>query len=404
MTQLLPRGSLDGAKVLDLSRWIAGPFATMLMADAGADVIKVEGLSGEDARHTSPALAGTSAYVHHYNRNKRGLALNLRDPECQSILRTLAIDWADVIVENFRPGVLERMGLGYEEVRRVKPSVIMTSISGYGDTGPESERPCFNAIAEAFSGAMSLTGDGAGPPTMSGYFAADHSTGLYATVGTLLAWIERQRSGTGQRVELALTDAMFSVLGFALTARMNDLRFPGRTGNRDNATAPADLFTAADGRPVYIDAGTDALFGRLCSVMGTPALADDPRFKSNEARMGNLDALHAHITAWAAQVPWAELRARLDEAGIPFSAVNTVAEAVEEPQYRARGMVAEVTTTSGERINLPGMVLRLSATPGRIAATAPAVGEHTAEVLRELCGLRDDEIAELARRGLIAVA
>ena len=401
---LLSTGALRGVKVLDLSRWIAGPFATMLMADAGADVIKVEGLSGEDARQTAPGLAGTSAYVHHYNRNKRGLALNLRDRKAQEILHTLAIDWADVIVENFRPGVLEKMGLGYESLREAKPGLIMTSVSGYGETGLESGRPCFNAIAEAFSGAMSLTGEPGSPPTMSGYFAADHGAGLYATIGTLLAWVERQRSGVGQRVELALTDVMFSLLGFALTAHMNGLDFPGRTGNRDNATAPADLFVTADGRPVYVDAGTDALFGRLCSVMGKPEMAEDSRFESNGARLHNLDALHDHIAKWAGSVTWEELRSGLDAVGIPFSAVNTVPEAIGEPQYRARGMVAQVATESGDLIYVPGMVLRLSQTPGRIVRAAPAIGEHTYQILRQICGLSDDRIAELERQGSITSA
>lgn len=401
MTELLPRGALDGVKVLDLSRWIAGPFATMLMADAGADVIKVEGLTGEDARHTAPSLAGTSAYVHHYNRNKRALALNLREQRSQEILRTLALEWADVVVENFRPGILDRMGLDYESLRRQKPSLIMTSVSGYGENGPESDRACFNTIAEAFTGAMSMTGDASAPPTMSGYFAADHSTGLYATIGTLLAWVERQRTGVGQRVELALTDSMFSLLGFALTAKMNDLPFPGRTGNRDNATAPADLFVTADGRPVYLDAGTDALFRALCGVMGDPDLAEDPRFTTNEARIANLEILHARIESWAAGVPFAELRTGLDAAGIPFSAVNTVEEAVREPQLRARGMVAEIATEEGERIRVPGMVLNLSATPGRIATAAPPVGRHTAQILHDICGFTPERIEELRAGGLI---
>ncbi|TRW47571.1 CaiB/BaiF CoA transferase family protein [Georgenia yuyongxinii] len=401
MTDVLPRGALDGMKVLDLSRWIAGPFATMLMADAGADVIKVEGLLGEDARHTAPSLADSSAYVHHYNRNKRALALDLRDPRSQEILRSLATDWADVIVENFRPGILERLGLDYETLRLANPALIMTSVSGYGESGPDSDRPCFNTIAEAFSGAMSLTGDASAPPTMSGYFAADHGTGLYTAIGTLLAWVERQRTGVGQRVELALTDAMFSLLGFALTAKMNDLPFPDRSGNRDSATAPADLFVTADDRPVYLDAGTDTLFRNLCEVMGTPELADDPRFVSNEARIDNLDLLHDRIETWAASVPFEVLRSGLDRAGIPFSAVNTVEEAITDPQLRARGMVAEVTTEDGQRINVPGMVLNLSATPGRIVSAAPPVGRHTVEILHDLCGLTTDEIDELRRRRVI---
>lgn len=397
----LPRGSFHGVRVLDLSRWIAGPFATMLMADAGADVIKVEGLRGEDARRTPPMLGGTSAYIQHYNRNKRAVAMDLRAPRCQELLRGLVLDWADIVVENFRPGVMERMGLGYEQLSKDKPELIVTSVSGYGDTGSYSERPCFNAIAEGFSGAMSLTGEADAPPMMSGYFAADHGTGLYATIGTLLAWVERQRSGVGQRVELALTDAMFSLLGYAATAHLNGLDFPDRTGNRDNATAPADLFTTADGQPVYIDAGTDGMFATLCGVMGRPDLATDPRFASNEQRLARLPELHDQITAWAENCTWQQLREDLEEAGIPFGPVNTVAQAIEEPQYKARGMVAEVIS-AGEQILVPGMVLNFSKTPGSIRSAAPLVGEHTRQVLIELCGLSGGEVAELVASRLVS--
>lgn len=391
----LGAGALSGIKVLDLSRWISGPFCTMLMADAGADVIKVEGLEGEDARHSVPRLNGTSAYVHHYNRNKRALAVDLRSAEGQAIVQSLATEWADVVVENFRPGILEKIGLGYDELSRKNPRLVMTSVSGFGSTGPDSARPGFNATAEAFSGAMSLTGDSDAPPTMTGFFAADHSTGLYAAFGTMLALAERANTGRGQLVEIALTDAIFSLLGFTLTARLNDLEIPPRTGNRDNATAPADLFHSGD-HPVYIDAGTDALFRKLCSVMAVPELADDPRFATNEARLQNWRPLQESISAWTKRTPWPELRALLDGAGIPFSPVNTIDEAIAEPQIAHQGMVASVRSASGEQIRVPGMVVKLSATPGSIRTAAPAIGQHSAEILRDLCGKTAAEIEALA--------
>lgn len=393
-------GALGGVKVLDLSRWIAGPFCTMLMADAGADVIKVEGLNGEDARHSLPKLGGSSAYVHHYNRNKRGLSVDLRSPEGQKIVRSLAVDWADVVVENFRPGVLDAIGLGYDDLRTKNSGLVMTSISGFGKGGPDSDRPGFNTIAEAFAGAMSLTGDSDTPPTMTGFFAADHATGLYAAYGTMLALAERARTGRGQSVELSLTDSMFSLLGFSLTARLNHLEAPPRTGNRDNATAPADLFRTAEGRPIYIDAGTDSLFARLASTMEDPAMADDPRFATNEGRLAHWELLQKKIAAWTERTAWRELSTKLDAAGIPYSAVNTVDQAIDEPQFAAREMIASVDA-EGERIRIPGMAVKLSGSPGTIRSAAPRVGEHSAEILHELCGLSVPEIDALEQLGVV---
>lgn len=403
MLSALPDGALAGVKVLDLSRWIAGPFCTMLMADAGAEVIKVEGLKGEDARHSLPRLAGTSAYVHHYNRNKRGLAVDLRTPEGQDIVRHLATEWADVMVENFRPGILDKIGLDYESLREKNPRLVVTSVSGFGNSGPDSSRPGFNTIAEAFAGAMSLTGDADSPPTMSGFFAADHSTGLYAAFGTMLALAQREKTGKGQLVEIALTDSMFSLLGFTLTARLNDLEVPPRTGNRDSATAPADLFRSAEGRPVYIDAGTDALFQSLAEAMADPAMAADPRFSDNEGRLAHWRALYDRVSAWTEQTPWDRLRDALEGAAIPYSPVNTVDEAIAEPQFDAQEMIASVRSDDGASIRIPGMVLKLSDTPGSIRTIAPQIGEHTADILRELCALSDADIADLAGSGKIGI-
>jgi crotonobetainyl-CoA:carnitine CoA-transferase CaiB-like acyl-CoA transferase len=403
-TSPLAPGALAGVKVLDLSRWIAGPFCTMLMADAGAEVIKVEGLTGEDARHSIPKLNGTSAYVHHYNRNKRGLALDLRSSEGQAIVYALATEWADVVVENFRPGILEKIGLGYDDLSRKNPGLVMTSVSGFGSSGPDSQRPGFNATAEAFSGAMSLTGDADSPPTMSGFFAADHSTGLYAAFGTMLALAERTRTGRGQLVEIALTDAIFSLLGFTLTARLNDLEIPPRTGNRDNATAPADLFLSSEGQPVYIDAGTDALFRQLCQAMKVPEMADDPLFATNEGRLQNWESLQKSISDWTRRTPWVELRTVLDEAAIPFSPVNTVDGAIGEPQFAHQGMIASVQATDGAHIRVPGMVLKLSGTPGSIRTAAPEIGQHSAEILRDICGMTAEQVIALERNRIVLTA
>lgn len=395
MIEGIPAGALAGVKVLDLSRWIAGPFCTMLMADAGADVIKVEGLRGEDARHSLPRLAGTSAYVHHYNRNKRGLAVDLRTPEGQAIVRRLAVEWADVMVENFRPGILERAGLDYATLSAENPRLIVTSVSGFGSGGPDRDRPGFNTIAEAFAGAMSLTGDESAPPTMSGFFAADHGTGLYSAFGTMLALAQREKTGRGQLVELALTDSMFSMLGFTLTARLNGLEIPPRTGNRDSATAPADLFWSSERIPVYIDAGTDALFAKLGEAMDDPDLAADERYSTNEGRLEHWKELYDRISAWAGATPCARLKERLEAAAIPYSVVNTIDQAIAEPQFETQRMIADLRTVGGDDIRVPGMVLKLSDSPGSIRTAAPQIGEHSVEILRDVCGMSAEEIGAL---------
>jgi crotonobetainyl-CoA:carnitine CoA-transferase CaiB-like acyl-CoA transferase len=395
-----PAGPLAGLRVLDLSRWIAGPFCAMLLADAGARVTKVERIGGEDARDVPPRLGRLNAYAAHYNRNKRSLELNFRSVQGRAILRQLA-DESDVIVENFRPGVMAAMGLDYATLAAERPELIMTSISGFGQVGAQRERPGFNAIAEAFCGAMDQTGEADGAPTMSGYFVADHTTGLYANMATLLALHSRSRSGLGQHIDIALADSMFSVLGYSVTAALNGLPIPRRTGNRDNATAPADLFTTADGRYLYIDAGTDALFDSLCRAIDLDDLPADPRFVSNDDRLKNIDALHAVLEDACRRMPQADLAARLERAGIPYSVVNTVAQAVADPYFHERGMIQEIRTADGELIRLPGNPMKLSGESFPVATPPPLAGQHTDEVLRDLCRLAPDEIERLRRQRVI---
>jgi crotonobetainyl-CoA:carnitine CoA-transferase CaiB-like acyl-CoA transferase len=395
----LPAGPLSGVRVLDLSRWIAGPFCSMLLADAGAQVTKVERIGGEDARSVPPRIGQLSAYVAHYNRNKRSLELNFRSDQGRDILRRLA-DESDVIVENFRPGVMAAMGLDYATLSAERPELIMTSISGFGQVGSHRERPGFNAIAEAFSGAMTQTGQADGPPTMSGYFAADHTTGLYANIATLLALNRRSQSGLGQHIDIALADSMFSVLGYSLTAALNDLPIPQRTGNRDNATAPADLFPTADGN-LYVDAGTDSLFDALCRAIGLEDLLSDARFATNDDRLANITALHSIVDERCLRFSTAELASLMEGAGIPHAPANTVAEAVADPYFTERGMIQEIRTADGQLIRLPGNPMRLSRESFSAVTPPPAAGEHSDDILRDVCRLSQDEIDGLRRLSVI---
>jgi crotonobetainyl-CoA:carnitine CoA-transferase CaiB-like acyl-CoA transferase len=396
----IPAQPLAGIRVLDMSRWIAGSFASMLLGDAGAEVIKLEKLNGEDSRFVAPTVGGTSAYFHQYNRNKKSVSVDFRSPDGLEIVKQLVL-WADVVIENFRPGVMEKMGLHYDDVMRQNPRCIYVSISGFGQNGAASQRPGFNTIAEAFSGAMSITGDPQGSPMMSGYFTADHSTGLYANIATLLALSHRQATGYGQRVEISLTDAMFSLLGFTATAQMNDVVMPGRAGNRDGATAPADLFRSSDGQDIYIDAGTDGLFRSLCQMMGDSSLANDPKFSTNDKRLTNLTELHLRIEKWASSTPLAVLVEDLRREGIPYSAVNTVKQAIEDPLYRDNGMLLETFSGNGERVMVPGMAMRFSETPGQLVSGAPMLGQHTREVLQHACGLNANEVEQLIQKNIV---
>ena len=238
---------LEGIKVLDMARYIAGPFCSMMLGDMGADVVKVERPGGEDTRHLQPSRDGHSVYTMLYNRNKRAITINPRSDRGRELLVELA-KWADVVVENYRPGTMEKMGLGYEQLHEINPRVILTSISGFGQTGPLRDRALFDAIGQAMAGVMSLTGSPDGPPTMTGTYTADHTTGLYAALGTVLALRERDRTGEGQHVDVALLDAMYSAIGVAASAYLNTGEVMGRTGNRDSLAAPGNTFR--DGRRV----------------------------------------------------------------------------------------------------------------------------------------------------------
>jgi crotonobetainyl-CoA:carnitine CoA-transferase CaiB-like acyl-CoA transferase len=390
---------LAGVKVLDLSRFIAGPFCSMLLADMGADVVKVERPSGEDARDMAPFYAGESAYILHFNRNKRGITLDTRAERGRELLAEL-IGWADVVVENYRPGTMEAMGFGYERIRELDPRTILTSVSGFGQTGPLRERALFDAIAQARSGLMGRTGDPDGDPVVAGTYVADHTAGLFAAVGTLTALFHRERTGAGQHVDVALMDSLFATMGLAVPSALLLGQTPPRLGNRDMLSAPANLFATSDGH-VYVHAGTNALFKRLCALIGRPEAAGDERFATIEARMANVDAVERLVGDWTAGLTTAAAVAGLEEAGIPVGAVADVAEAANSEQLRAREMVVEVEHDALGPLSVAGIPVKLSESPGAIRRAAPTLGEHTESVLAEICGLDGEQLALLRADGVV---
>lgn len=392
-------GPLEGIRVLDLSRFIAGPVCAQLLGDMGAQVIKVERPGGEDAREQGSRYKGESLYAMAFNRNKFGITLDTRHPAASDILARL-IRVSDVLVENYRPGTLESMGLNPKHLRDLNPGLVVTSLSGFGQTGPLSARVLFDPIAQAMSGLMALTGDSDGPPVLTGTYIADHLAGLYGAIGTLLALFARQRTGQGQAVDVASLDALFSCLGSRpLEVAMLGI-IPKRHGSRDAFSSPANIFRAADGY-LYIHGGTDPLFSKLCAVIGRPDLAADPRFADVASRMLAPDELEAAVSSWVAGRTVSEATQALAGAGIPFGPVAEIADAVASAQIAARDMLVEVEHPTLGPVILTGVPVKLSATPGAVRKAPPVVGEDNDRIYGDLLELSSAEIADLRASGAI---
>jgi crotonobetainyl-CoA:carnitine CoA-transferase CaiB-like acyl-CoA transferase len=394
-------GALDGIRVVDLSRYIAGPYCTMLLGDMGADVVKVEPPDrGENSRGFGPFIEGESLYTMVFNRNKRSLTLNLRIDAGKQVLREL-LAHADVLVENFVPGTLEAMGFDWDRLQALNPRLIVTRISGFGQSGPLSRKPCFDVIAQTVSGLMDITGDPDGRPTMAGTYVVDYSTGLYATIGTLGALQARGRSGKGQVVEVALLDSAMSMLMTAIPEQILLGRTMTRRGNRDRYAAPANTFPTRDGEWVHLATAGEPMFRALGELLGEPELADDPRFRDNEARMANVEALETVIRRWTVTLSAAELVAKLQAIGVPCAKVARVSELVEDPHLAHRGMILDMDHPTAGRVPMQGFSVQFSASPMRLREAPPMLGQHTEAVLRDWLELPAQRVAELRASGVI---
>ncbi len=379
-----PKAPLDGITVLDFSRVLAGPYCTMQLADLGARVIKIEQPGrGDDTRAWGPPfVGGESAYFLSVNRNKESLALDLKHPGARRVLDAL-IARADVIVENFRPGTMERLGLGYDEIRALNPRAVYCSISGFGQTGPRRLEAGYDAMMQAEGGLMSLTGSADGPPFRLGVAIADIATGLFAVQGILAALYVREKTRAGQRVDIAMLDTVTALLSYQAASAFATGQTPARMGNRHPSIAPYDTFAAADGEFV-LSVGNDDQFQRLCAVLQAPALAADARFAANRDRVRHYDALHAALAPLLAAWPRARLLAALTAAGVPNGAVRTVSEALADPQLAAREMIVPLEHVAAGSIRVLGTPVKLSATPASIRTPPPTLGEHTLSILREI--------------------
>jgi formyl-CoA transferase/CoA:oxalate CoA-transferase len=395
---LVHEGALSGLRVLDLTRILSGPFCTMILADLGADVIKVEDVGkGDDTRAWGPPFQGAdAAYFHSVNRNKRSIAVDLKDQECLALVQRLARE-ADVVAENFRPGTAARLGLGFEQVRAHNPRIVYASISGYGQTGPMSQEPGYDAIAQALSGVMSVTGEADGPPVRFGVSGADLAAGMWACVGLLAALHERQRTGQGQWVDISLVDGQIAWLTYVAAGHLATGEVPQRYGSAHPTIVPYQAFPTADGH-LMVAAGNDGLWQRFARVAGLGELAADPRFATNPDRVRNREQLLPLIEDVLRTRPAQECVELLAEAGVPVGRINTVDQALAHPQVVAREMTAEVEHPNAGTLRVVTSPIKLSASPPAVRTAPPEHGQHTAEVLAGL-GVDDEQIAGMRSRG-----
>ena len=394
---------LDDVSVVDLTRILSGPICTMLMGDMGARIVKVEPPpDGDDSRKWGPPfVGGISSYFLSVNRNKQSLGLNLKNEAGREILWKM-IDRADVVVENFRPGVLDRLGFSYAEVSERNRRVVYCSISGFGQTGPYRDRPGYDVIAQGESGMMDLTGEPDRGPVKIGGSLADIVTGLYAFHGILLALLARHRSGRGQHVDISLLDSMVSTLAYQAEIYLTTGRSPTRMGSRHPSIVPYESFQATDGF-INIAVTNQKQWENFCNVMEFPEVAIDPRFDSNPNRIENYEALKVIIDRTLRNLTRTEITKRLSAVGIPVGPINTVGEILEDPHIRAREMVGELTHPEYGPLRMLGIPIKLSDTAGALEAAPPRFGEHNSVTLEGL-GYGETEIADLVSSGALCRA
>jgi len=392
---------LKGVKVIELGGFIAGPYAASLFAQFGADVIKVEPPGeGDPLRRWRKLHNGTSLWWYSLSRNKRSITLNLKSDEGRRILRAL-IEKADVVVENFRPGTLEGWGLGWDALSRINPGLILVRISGYGQTGPYRDRPGFGAIAEAVGGLRYLSGYPGQAPVRVGVSLGDTLAALYAVIGALVALHHRNvNGGKGQVVDAALYEAVFAVTESLLPEYSHSGFVRQRSGASLPGISPSNTYTCRDGGYVVIGGNSDGIFKRLARAIGRPDLADDPALAHNEGRVARNDEIDAAISEWTSRHDLDEVVSILERAEVPVGKIYSAADIHADSHYRARGMVESVVLPDGQAIDLPGIVPRLSETPGRTAWIGPPLGAHIDEVLAS-AGLDANAVDALRKNGVI---
>lgn len=387
-------GALDGIRVLDLSRVLAGPFCTMVLADMGAEVVKVESKAGDDSRSFPPFVKGKSAYFININRGKKSIILDLKHEEGRKIFLDL-VKLSDVVVENFRPGVMEGLGLGYDTLRQVNPQIIYAAISGFGHYGPYKDRSAYDLIGQAMGGIMSITGWPDSPPTRTGTAIADILAGLFCCIGIMSALNSRRVTGVGQKIDVALVDSVMSALEAYNEMYLVEGRVPTRQGNRYEFIYPYDTFKAKDGW-VVIGIGNDDMWKTFCSVINREELAADPRFSTNAKRVQNHVEAKAVTEEWTSKKPVNDIVSTLAKRGIPSAPVYSIKDACNDPHIaHAREMVVEISQPNAGRVKVVGCPIKMSRTKVMVRGSAPTLGQDTGKVLGKLLGLSRTRLKKL---------
>lgn len=401
---MLANGStapLSGLRVLDLTQFLSGPYCSQILADLGAEVIKVEAPQGDLARYIPPHFVDDdSAYYLSINRNKRSVVADMKSPAGLEIVRRLALA-SDVVIENFRPGVLDRLGLDARALRAAKPALVWCSISGFGQDGPYRDKPAYDMIVQALSGGMSLTGEPGRTAVRAGIPIGDLAAGLYAAVGILAAVVRRTATGRGDAIDISMLDCQAAMLCYQGTYYLQSGTVPSRQGSGHDSIPTYRGFACAGGTELVVTANTERMWQGLCRVLGLAGLAEDPRFLTNRERHANCEALWAVLEPAFRRRPAAEWVVLLEAESIPVAVVNTLDRVMEDPQIRHRGMVTALSAPDGRAVRVMGNPLVFDEAARPDGQFPPALGEHTAEVLATVLGLSPQEIADLARSGAV---
>lgn len=393
-------GPLQGLKILDLTRVLAGPYCTMVLGDLGAEIIKVEApIKGDDSRQFGPYQNGESAYFMSLNRNKKSITLNLKKPEGKEILKALVKE-VDVIIENFRPGTMEKLGLGYDVLKTVNPKIIYAASSGFGHTGPYSQRPAYDGVVQAMGGIMSITGAKDGEPTRVGPSIGDIAAGLFTAIGVLSALNCRNEKGIGQKVDVAMLDCQVAMLENAIARYVVTKEVPKPSGNRHTSIVPFEPFDTKDSKLV-IAVGNDSLWLKFCEVCNLNEIAKREEFATNPQRNKHYEMLRPIIASKMMEKTTHEWQVLLDQAGIPNGPINYVDKVLEDEQVIAREMIVEVEHPVAGKLKMPGVAIKLSETPGSIQTAAPLLGEHSADILKTYLNFDDEKIKQLIEDGVL---
>jgi formyl-CoA transferase len=394
-------GALNGVRVLDLTRVLAGPFSSMMLADMGAEVIKIEVPNkGDDSRAFGPFKNGESSYYMNLNRNKKGITLNLKNPKGKEVFIELVKN-ADIVMENYRPGTMEKLGLGYEDLKKVNPRLVYGCVSGFGHFGPYKNRPGYDIISQAMGGLMSTTGWPGGEPTRTGTAMGDVLAGLSVTIGILSALRYRDVTGVGQKVDVALVDSVVASMEIINQIYLVEGRLPEKIGNRYESVYPYDSFKAKDGS-IVIACGNDKLWALLCNLMGTPEYITDERYDKNIKRVKAHAEIKEIVEKWSTTLNMDELIKAIDGVGVPCAPINNIEQVVNDPHISgAREMFVDIEHPIAGKMKITGAHIKLSETKAEIRTPAPLLGQHNSEVLKDILGLSDAEIENLVNEKVI---